>query len=90
MLSLICHDHCTLALGQHKRQVFTTQRPLLLLTDGGGQVDGLGAAVDLLVVGTAVAGGVVGGAVEDLAALSRAQGVAVLSERVAELTVIKC
>ena len=56
-----------------------------LLADVGRQSDGLGAAVDLLHRGRAVALGVVGSAVEGLAAGSRAQRVAVLGEGVSEL-----
>lgn len=54
--------------------------------DGGVQVDGLRAAVDDLLGGGAVAGGVVGGAVEDLAAVAGGEDVVLVGEGVAPLT----
>lgn len=58
----------------------------LLGADLGVQVDGAGAAVDLLHAGGAVALGIVGLAVELLATLTRAQDVVLISEGVAELS----
>lgn len=58
----------------------------LLGADLGVQVDGAGAAVDLLHAGGAVALGIVGLAVELLATLTRAQDVVLVSEGVAELS----
>jgi hypothetical protein len=60
-------------------------RVCLLLADGGGQGDGLGAAKDLLVGGSAVAGVVLGGAAELLAAVAGAQGVLGVGKGVAKL-----
>lgn len=57
-----------------------------LLAEVGGQGNGLGAAVDLLVGGCAVAVGVVSTAVEGFAASTGAQGVAVGGEGVAPFT----
>lgn len=57
----------------------------LLLAESGRQGDGLGAAVDLLHGRGAVARGVVGGAVELLAARAGREGVALAGEGVAEL-----
>lgn len=60
----------------------------LLLAKRKSEVDWLGAAINLLVSRGAVAGRVVGGAVEDLAAGAWAQGVAVRREGVAPLAMI--
>lgn len=64
--------------------------PTLSVTDlfgaeSEGQVHGLGAAIDLLGIGPAVASSVVGAAVEDLAAGTGAQGVLVAGEGIAPL-----
>lgn len=59
----------------------------LFLAERKGQVDGLGAAVDLLVGGGAVGCGVVRGGVEELAAVTWGENVAVRGEGVAKLTI---
>lgn len=69
----------------HSRRHLCPHSSEELSADGSVQVDGLWAAVHLLVGGRAVAVGLVGSAVEELAPVAGGQDVALVGEGVAPL-----
>jgi hypothetical protein len=69
----------------HHTSYTTAKLVDLFGAQGESQIHGLRAAVDLLSTGSAVASSIVGSAVEDFAASTRAQSVLVASKGVAPL-----